>query len=292
MKQKASVFNESMQGKRFWQYAHCKRDGHFISIESPCDRLAGDVRVFTSNPTDITHALRGWHPNIKAFAATAPSGCIILAEMWASGVPASSIKTLINNEDPRLQVQGFAVHTWPNVSGESLKACSLETAADMVQSCGLQFIEYRKLHKEQKISELLLDRKFDPDLEGYVLKNGNLLDWFKLKPELTIDLVFTNITNGEGKYQGLVGSVVCRTAEGYEVANVSGMDDDIRAYITKHWRSLLGSVVEVEYQGVGSLGRLRHPRFKRFRDDKPASQCTIDQDEILQNTVAKRHSKC
>ena len=30
----------------------------------------------------------------------------------------------------------------------------------------------------------------------------------------------------------------------------------------------IGRIVEVEYQRVTRLGKLRHPRFKRWRDDK------------------------
>lgn len=38
-----------------------------------------------------------------------------------------------------------------------------------------------------------------------------------------------------------------------------------------------GAVCEVEYQDVASKGRLQHPRFVRWRDDKLAEECFISQ---------------
>jgi len=40
-------------------------------------------------------------------------------------------------------------------------------------------------------------------------------------------------------------------------------------------------VMEVSYQYVGDKGRLRHPNFVRWREDKPAAECTLSQDDDL-----------
>jgi ATP-dependent DNA ligase len=95
-------------------------------------------------------------------------------------------------------------------------------------------------------------------------------DWLKVKPKLTLDLVCTGLLPGVGKYWGKVGSIRVATREGIELARVSGMSDEIRDSIRL---SDIGRVCEVAYERLGSQGRLRHPRFVMWRDDKTAEQC-------------------
>ena len=283
----SKVFAADMQGNQAWKYAHCKRDGHFLRISAPMDRLAGDIIVETSNPTDITHTLR-WHSTIQEAAVCMPPGAVVLCECWAAGVQATSIKTLINDQDERLRIDAFAIQCWPDLKHEALTNLTLLQTSHRAAKAGFPFITYKDITEDQAIASLLKDRQFDPCLEGYVLKNGNLLDWCKLKPEKTIDLIFRGITNAKpGKYQGQVGAITCCTAEGFNVADCSGMTDAVRMDLTGNWRHLLGSVVEVEYQGVGSRGKLRHPRFVRFRDDKEPAACTVNQDVDLENIWIK-----
>ena len=110
-----------------------------------------------------------------------------------------------------------------------------------------------------------------------MFKDGNLLNFEKWKPVKTLDAVVTDIKPGKGKYDNQVGALIL-SVEGREVANVSGMSDAERAAMGEH---NIGQVVEVAYQYVGSKGRLRHPRFIRFRDDKLPEQCLLSQDSDL-----------
>jgi hypothetical protein len=98
-------------------------------------------------------------------------------------------------------------------------------------------------------------------IEGFVLKAS---DWYKFKVENTCDLKVTGIKLGEGKYTGHCGALLCSDKNG-EVASVGGMTDEIRFKISYFD---IGRIVEVKYQEIGSQGRLRHPRFVRWRDDK------------------------
>jgi ATP-dependent DNA ligase len=136
-------------------------------------------------------------------------------------------------------------------------------------------------HADEAIDNV---RNLGVHFDGVVFKNGMYQEWAKLKHQKTIDLIVTGIKPGKGKYAGMCGSLECAVAEGVEVANVSGMNDTDRQDIGPHD---IGRVVEVEYERVGSRGRLQHPRFLWFRPDKKPEQCTADQDPALERKLCK-----
>ena len=79
-----------------------------------------------------------------------------------------------------------------------------------------------------------------------------------------------------GKHLGKLKSWRCSAyvnGELKEVANVSGMKEDVRYAFNPN--EDIGRVIEVKAQEIASKGRLRHPRFIRWRDDKPQKECTI-----------------
>ena len=57
------------------------------------------------------------------------------------------------------------------------------------------------------------------------------------------------------------------------VGECSGMDEDTREYMTNHQDELLETVIEVGANEILKTGKLRHPRFIRFREDKEANRC-------------------
>jgi len=119
--------------------------------------------------------------------------------------------------------------------------------------------------------------------EGWVLKDGNMLNWRKLKVERTIDAFVIATNDGKGKHLGQVGSLelaVYRDDDTWvPICSCGGMTDDERSDMSL--KSPIGRVVEVTYQLVDAKGRLRHPRFVRFRDDKRSVECLADQDVEL-----------
>jgi len=125
--------------------------------------------------------------------------------------------------------------------------------------------------------------------EGWMLKSGNLTGWKKVKKENTIDCFIAGYIPGKGKYYGKVGSLICcvynAAGAAMQIATAGGFNDEIRDWLTEQFKSnkdeLIGQVIEIQYQFVATQGRLRHPRFKNWRDDKLAEECLTSQDEEL-----------
>lgn len=60
-----------------------------------------------------------------------------------------------------------------------------------------------------------------------------------------------------------------------KVGECEGITDEDREYMTKHKDDLLWSVIEVKGNEIfKDTGRIRHPRFVRYREDKRAEECT------------------
>jgi len=61
-----------------------------------------------------------------------------------------------------------------------------------------------------------------------------------------------------------------------EIGRTSGMDDSIRAEISKNPTDFIGQIIEVGCMGViPKTKALRHPRFLRVRNDKNKEECII-----------------
>lgn len=114
-------------------------------------------------------------------------------------------------------------------------------------------------------------------IEGWIIKEMCRAPfWWKLKVEQTLDLIVTGLKMGNaGKFQNQVGALlgsVYINGELKEIAAVSGFTDKERFSLGDH---TIGRIIEVKYQNIASKGRLRHPRFLRFREDKNEYECTL-----------------
>lgn len=123
--------------------------------------------------------------------------------------------------------------------------------------------------------------------EGVVLKNptaiwkdGTSKEQIKMKLVCDCDLKVVGFDEGEGKYSGNLGSVVCESSDGMLRTNVSGFNDKTRSEIWKHREDYLGKIITVKFNDVmikeGQKASLFLPRFVEFRDDKSESD-TLEQ---------------
>lgn len=116
--------------------------------------------------------------------------------------------------------------------------------------------------------------------EGLVLKHANHLytfkrskDWIKVKEIKTADLKCTGLLSGTGKYDGMIGALICEgTVEGKKVkVNVGSGLTDIERGMQDN--AFMYRTIEVKYNmviqdSVTGLYSLFLPRFNGIRFDK------------------------
>jgi hypothetical protein len=249
-------------------YAQIKLDGHYLQVT----KLDSGRVVFTSKQG--TELKLDFVPSLLNVCIGLKPGQTCLGELWYEGKPASYIKTAIKVHDRKLRFTAFALTHLPDDTLETMHMICIKLGIEMAPWYG---------PAQCCLSSCLgvFDPTSLPDMqhEGFVMKDGVWTNWMKHKPFDTIDLIVHSTVNGKGKHIGLVGSLVCMTSEGYIIANAGGFTDEERIYLSD---DDIGRVVEVKYQLVGSKGKLRHPTFVRFRDDKNADECGVSQDEDLE----------
>ena len=127
---------------------------------------------------------------------------------------------------------------------------------------------------------------YDIGEEGIILKDPNAF-WenkrskslIKFKGELECDLKIVDVEDGTGKYEGLLGALVCESEDGIIKTKVgSGFSDEDRAKIKK--QDVVGKVVAVKYN---ARIRSKHedeslflPIFVEIREDKDKADSAGD----------------
>jgi ATP-dependent DNA ligase len=127
---------------------------------------------------------------------------------------------------------------------------------------------------------------YDQGEEGIILKDMNA-PWenkrskalIKFKGELECDLKIVDVEDGTGKYQGMLGALVCESEDGIIKVKVgSGFNDEDRKNIKK--QDVLGKVVAVKYN---ARIRSKHqdeslflPIYVEIRSDKDKADSSRD----------------
>lgn len=279
------------------QYAHAKLDGIRIKVQrEQLYRGEGELQFITSNGIDIEPQLReqDW---FRGLCNDFPQGeCnLILDCELTSQHGFEYVKTALA-EGYELDLRPFATTALPvDAPLDDVQLWCMNTLGlsvplyfDRVNYDGDDpefdhtdddmWLDYLSHHAQQA------------GYEGWVFKDGNYLNWLKMKPVMTVDLIVVGAKDGNNANLGLLGSLELATTEGFIVCNCSGMTADERVDLTNLWtrKQLMGRIVEVAYDRVSSRGRLRFPRFKRMRDDKNRNECGVGQDPQLKKYWIKR----
>lgn len=238
-------------------YAHGKRDGWRIGLVTDKD---GRTRALTRGFEEI----EGIVP--AEYVERAKPLSLVWVEAWEPGKRAVKPRPgcrltliaapLMNGENwtTNFDDATIVLSTVESMSGEALKLEHLIALDD-------------HLAERLPTAKSWLDEAERLGLEGWVFKHGHYEGWWKLKPKPTIRLRVAEIIGGKtGKRIGGAGSLACALddADKTVVCHCSGMTEEVRASLSA---ADVGRVCEVEYQCVGARGGLRHPQFKRWRDD-------------------------
>ena len=136
-----------------------------------------------------------------------------------------------------------------------------------------------------ELAEEVAEQYISQGYEGAIIKSKDLLfenktskSQIKIKSEFDCDLLCIGVTEGNGKYKGLVGALECTSACGnLKVSVGSGLTDELRAVDFKEY---IGKIITVKYNEKISKKdsdevSLFLPRFLEVRADKDTAD-TLD----------------
>lgn len=189
-----------------------------------------------------------------------PPETVADGELHAPGVPATSVVTRVVSGG-HLEFAPFHV---PLLGGKR---------PTMAEALAVPFhVQPEELEVDRG---LLLAEARRRGIEGFVLREGYSWRWYKLKGTKTVDAVVTEQHRGTGRHAHRLGAVSI-WVEDRDLGRVgTGFSDADRNVFWK--QSLVGKVIEVEYDCLAANGKLRFPRFVRVRDDKEPHQCLKSQ---------------
>jgi DNA ligase 1 len=283
-----------------------KLDGIRIQIH----RRAEEVRIYTRNLNEITHALPGI---VEAARGLAVEHVVLDGEaIWmAEGSPAPFQETVaqIDADAPPEGISTFLFDLL-HVDGEDLLDTPLEERAARLEAIASPLRVPSIVTSEPSEGERVLEESLAAGHEGVVVKDAGSLyaagrrgkAWRKVKPVRTYDLVVLGAEWGHGRRQGWLSNLhlgardpgtgefvmVGKCFKGLTDALLEWQTAELlkrethRQGITVLVRPEL--VVEIALDGVQSSTRydggvaLRFARVKRYRPDKRAEEAdTIDE---------------
>lgn len=136
-----------------------------------------------------------------------------------------------------------------------------------------------------ELAEEIAEQYILQGYEGAIIKSKDLLfenktskSQIKIKSELNCDLLCIGVTEGNGKYKGLVGALECTSACGnLKVSVGSGLTDEMRS---EDFKEYIGKIITVKYNEKitnkdSDAFSLFLPRFVEVRADKDTAD-TLD----------------
>ena len=216
---KPRVYDPAKRDASTYAYAQAKCDGVRVLVVREADRLF----VFTTVGHDLVEKHRH-HPLWFKLESHLRIGEWVDGELCVPNAGREAVKTALCELDPQLEFRGFGCSWLPIDADLSKVHTTLHKRGIFVPPfCEMKWIDTLRdgLPGEDRAGR-----------DGLVYKDSMYGAWAKHKNERTIDLIVVGIKDGKGKFEGMCGSLQCALADGRVVANVSGMDDEVRAAIS------------------------------------------------------------
>ena len=279
-----------------------KLDGIRIQIH----RRGDEVRVYTRNLNEITHAL----PGIVAAVRGLDVGQAVLdgEALWMSEQGPAPFQETVSQIDAGAPPEGIVTFLFDvlHVDGDDLLDTPLEQRAARLGAIAPQLRIPGLVTSDPEVAQSVLDESLRAGHEGVVVKDAASLyaagrrgkAWRKVKPVRTYDLVVLGAEWGHGRRRGWLSNLHLGARDprtgGFVMVGkcFKGLTDELLAWQT---RELLDRetvregiavlvrpelVVEIALDGVQSSTRypggvaLRFARVKRYRPDKDAARRT------------------
>lgn len=228
------------------RYIQHKLDGYCIHVTN---------KTVHTKKLEIMHKFD--HCPLGDFFRSMVNGFAVLGELHAPGIPATSIPTLINDRDLALQFTAFALPSHPVLT------CCL-AVNKLLMKHGFTYPTTSVLSKPIIVSKEQLCKEAERlGIEGFVVKQEHLKGWYKIKPVQTMDVVVTGTERSWSAqhYSGM--KCICIGKFG---SVGSGFTEEYRREVDR--KSLIGRTAEVSFDSIAANGKLRFPRFLRWRDDE------------------------
>jgi DNA ligase-1 len=282
-----------------------KLDGIRIQIH----RRDQEIRIYTRNLNDITHAL----PGIVAAARLLPVTQAVFdgEALWMSEHGPAAFQDTVSQIDNAAPPEGIVTFLFDllHVEGDDLLDTPLQRRSARLEAVAPHLKIPSVMTSDPETAQRVLDKALRAGHEGVVVKDAASLysagrrgkAWRKVKPVRTYDLVVLGAEWGHGRRQGLLsnlhlGAYDPSTGDFVMVGKCfKGLTDELLEWQT---RELLARetgrqgiavlvrpelLVEIALDGVQSSTRypggvaLRFARVKRYRPDKSATEAdTID----------------
>jgi DNA ligase 1 len=282
-----------------------KLDGIRIQVH----RRGDEIRIYTRNLNEITHALPGIVTAVRQLPVT--QAVLDGEALWMSDDGPAAFQDTVSQIDSGAPPEGIVTFLFDalHVDGEDLLDTPLEERAARLEAIAPDLKIPSVTTSDPETAQRVLDEALRAGHEGVVVKDTASLysagrrgkAWRKVKPVLTYDLVVLGAEWGHGRRRGWLSNLHLgardpRTGSFVMVGKTfKGLTDELLEWQTKELLALETErhgitvlvrpelVVEVALDGVQSSTRyeggvaLRFARVKRYRPDKSISEAdTID----------------
>ena len=253
-----------------------KHDGWFGFLDFPsCIIHSRQLRAIPSL-VELSNTIREHRPNVKGR---------LIFEIMIEGMEVDSFHEL-NGILNRKYEQAEDVYLMVHDFIPDFQFCNMKTlqrymfAKEIVARIGLPQVRLSPLlgvsnHPEQwqRVAGKIQTRGG----EGLILKDANALytagkrisTLMKIKEEVTVEMLVTNVVEGAGLHEGMAGKLICTDEVGqlHEVGMGCATHAEREDWLITP--SLIkGSVVEIKAMKKLKDGKYREPRFKAQRFDK------------------------
>lgn len=189
-------------------------------------------------------------------------------ELWSKRGDFSNISSIVNTKsaDARWSQLTYNIFEVPPSTKENKDADLLQRLSLVKTSKYLKIIKQIKVKDKKHLEEFLksIEQKGG---EGVVVRDGSLKYYtgrdnnsLKVKSYNDEECEVVGYKKGQGKYRGLVGSIVCKM-DNKQIINIgSGLTNEQREKPPK-----IGAIITFKYYGSTSKGKPRFPVFLHER---------------------------